>query len=660
MSAARAFKKYAKKLLPSKLDFHMPSDIIGVRLEGEAGEQFDQIKFHINTFLQSTSMNEVFLIKVTDAFNHIREVNIVESRFMPILKEVVYYLRLQLLSSNPTVYHRTMILLDALIKNCDYVAHALINKKRIMSTVSLTVRRNRVKTNQGFQEASAFALDCIQGWGEAFLRRRHLYPNYYDEYVKLKTKYRIRFHRPDNDPTRVPIFLGAETKREGDFAAYMSHHDSSDSYGDHGGEEVEEYDEEPHQPQSYRRDYNRQVSHNYQSQTVPNRSNQKDTRTNDQYRETKRQDSRPEMLQIDNKPYIPAPPSPNLIDFDTSSRALVPLDYFSSGSKERQDQDEGDSYTELKRTHDRNVALRLENQRAQSGHGSPSLHHNHTLQRSLHSNSSVNANGSPFRSRTLLNADRNARSSPDMRSDMQQQRSMFGKTKAHSFSTADPNEDMLKFDVNDYLEPPKAPVIRQPSILIVEEVPLTNQPEGNSGVKIGGVDLDSLYNNTYTRPTTHKLQQTDQRVPWNRSDNPNAVSSENLLQAQMREAQQLQYMQHYQQNQNLHYQNHAYYGNNNSFNNPYNNSHPVHYNNGLMPGISSRTMQHAPMSMNQQQLTTMSMALVPFQQPPPHEMKPINNMFTLGQEVESLMQDSLKQAQQEPKLHSSSQDSACV
>eukprot|EP01034_Spumella_vulgaris_P025877 gene25877-32382_t len=89
-----------------------------------------------------------------------------------------------------------------------------------MQTFGIVLRRHRAKVNSSLhQRVSAFAIDCIQAWGEAFTSRRALYPHINDTYYKIRYKYHIRFPRMDFDPTRVPIFLGDVTDRERQLAA---------------------------------------------------------------------------------------------------------------------------------------------------------------------------------------------------------------------------------------------------------------------------------------------------------------------------------------------------------------------------------------------------------------------------------------------------------
>lgn len=204
----------------STADFHLPSTWIGSTLSGTARMQFINIRKKIDLYnLEPVSSENI--ITVLDEIEKVKDSGHNES--LPVLGEVVNYLRTLLLHSDTEIVFHTVILLDCIVKNSGYLMHVLIGRRKFMKTLSLIARRHLSETSESHKRVGVYTIDCIQAWGEAFLSRSNHYPHIYQTYSKLRTKYFIKFPRPDFDPTRVPIFLGEMTSRERELTRRFNH-----------------------------------------------------------------------------------------------------------------------------------------------------------------------------------------------------------------------------------------------------------------------------------------------------------------------------------------------------------------------------------------------------------------------------------------------------
>eukprot|EP01032_Pedospumella_encystans_P013330 gene13330-15354_t len=129
------------------------------------------------------------------------------ARSVPVLSEVVHYLRSLLLSADTELVYHTLVLLDHIVKNSGFILHVMIGRRKFMKTMSHVARKHTAEIYYANKRVGNLALDCIQAWGEAFYPREEHYPHICHTYTKLKFKYKMHFPRPDFDPTRVPIFL---------------------------------------------------------------------------------------------------------------------------------------------------------------------------------------------------------------------------------------------------------------------------------------------------------------------------------------------------------------------------------------------------------------------------------------------------------------------
>ena len=187
---------------------HKPKRLLGAFLEEGLREAFNTIIALIDDHYSSTHMRHDALLAIVDSIDNTNRFG--TSPSMPLIHEVVAYLRINLLSRDTEKVKRTIVLLDVLIKNCQFRLHYSIGRKKFMKTLSKVTRwyyNNRSNTTEN-NAVSDLCLDCISAWSQAFYPRRNLYPYIVDTYLKLKGKYGIRFPRPDFDNSRVPIFLG--------------------------------------------------------------------------------------------------------------------------------------------------------------------------------------------------------------------------------------------------------------------------------------------------------------------------------------------------------------------------------------------------------------------------------------------------------------------
>ncbi len=201
-------------MLISSADFHYPADWFGKGLSGFSRTHFETLKHAIQMYLLEPAKQS----KLTDVLNLIEETKIVGlNESVPIISEIVKYLRVYLLSKEPETVFSTLVLCDTMVKNSGYRVHLMIGRRKFMKTVGLITRRHRkleYSHSSPHRRVAALGLDCIQAWGEAFTSRCVLYPHIYETYYKTTHKYHIAFPRIAHDPSRMPIILGPITDRE--------------------------------------------------------------------------------------------------------------------------------------------------------------------------------------------------------------------------------------------------------------------------------------------------------------------------------------------------------------------------------------------------------------------------------------------------------------
>jgi len=208
--------------LISLADWHLHGLTLGRGLSEEGVKLFSDVKALLGRLYDSSPLSLDILLEVCDRIKGSERFG--SEKSIKAIQAIIDWLRVQLLvtgrpGSRLDRIEYTYVVLDAIVKNCGYRAHLCVEKREVMKTLSLVARRlndrpvDAFPIRQSFHVAS-LALDILQGWGEAFTQRRGMYPNIFGTYQKLKFKYKVRFSRPDFDPTRVPIFLGPVSRAE--------------------------------------------------------------------------------------------------------------------------------------------------------------------------------------------------------------------------------------------------------------------------------------------------------------------------------------------------------------------------------------------------------------------------------------------------------------
>ena len=144
-------------------------------------------QYYLSAMKNSTGPHDL-LLAIVDEMDETKRFGTVPS--LPIVNEVINYLRIKLLSNDTSTVTRTIILLDVLVKNCQFRIHYYVGKKKFMKTFSKVTRYYlKNKINEKNNQVGDFAKDVIQHWAQAFYPRRNLYPYICDTYVKLKVSH---------------------------------------------------------------------------------------------------------------------------------------------------------------------------------------------------------------------------------------------------------------------------------------------------------------------------------------------------------------------------------------------------------------------------------------------------------------------------------------
>lgn len=157
------------KWLPrSFIDFHLPTKWIGYQLKGLIKEYYTIIIRKIEFFYQQEKFSEYLLVDIITFINQLQE-KINKSDYIQLFKQLIIYLRHQLLLKDPIIYYCTIKIIDYCIRFCGYYSQLLINHSKILlKTISVTAIRQSLMNNRRNKRASYVAFDCIQAWAEAF------------------------------------------------------------------------------------------------------------------------------------------------------------------------------------------------------------------------------------------------------------------------------------------------------------------------------------------------------------------------------------------------------------------------------------------------------------------------------------------------------------
>ena len=244
VSAAAA--SLSKMLRISPYELHLPSMLIGSALPTQSKVMYDRLIRKMDIYINEQPPRNESLLPIIDYIDEIYSYDNYDI-IIPVYSEAIYYLRIQILSTDAAKAYNSIIVADTLVKNSGYKIHVLIGQRKFMKTMGIIARKYINDVMLAKRQVSMLALDCIQAWGEAFYPRERYYPEIYHTYYNMRHKYQIPFPCPDFDPTRVPIFLGLITKQE----LYLVHAVNQQMHKYSSNDDVEYYDEEEEEELKY-------------------------------------------------------------------------------------------------------------------------------------------------------------------------------------------------------------------------------------------------------------------------------------------------------------------------------------------------------------------------------------------------------------------------
>lgn len=121
--------------LPSSVDFHLPSALVGTWSKHR--NIFAIIKADIDLYLRG-QMDLKILMIIVDNVDRTKGLGFSES--MRILANLMSYIRIKLLSKDYIIIEMTAVLLDVLVKNCQYRVHIFVSRKIFMKTYCFVMR----------------------------------------------------------------------------------------------------------------------------------------------------------------------------------------------------------------------------------------------------------------------------------------------------------------------------------------------------------------------------------------------------------------------------------------------------------------------------------------------------------------------------------------
>lgn len=125
--------------LPNTVDFHLPSVLVGRSLSWSAEKGvFEAIKADIDVYY-SGPVDLKRLMKVVDDIDQTQSMGYTQS--MKVIGHVMSYLRIKLLSRDIRDIEMTAVILDVLVKNCQYRVHIYVGRRMFMKTFCLVLRQ---------------------------------------------------------------------------------------------------------------------------------------------------------------------------------------------------------------------------------------------------------------------------------------------------------------------------------------------------------------------------------------------------------------------------------------------------------------------------------------------------------------------------------------
>ena len=146
--------------------FHKPVHLFGSSLSGGERERFNEIRKEIDIFYSNSGGEIVFdnFVKTLELIERTKS-HLGLKKSSNVFEEIVFYLRMKLLSTDPYVVRSTYTLLDYLVKNGGPLVHNAINNVRVMKTITTIARVNYFNDHgKGSKMVADCALDFIQGF----------------------------------------------------------------------------------------------------------------------------------------------------------------------------------------------------------------------------------------------------------------------------------------------------------------------------------------------------------------------------------------------------------------------------------------------------------------------------------------------------------------
>lgn len=200
--------------IPSTAELHVPKSMLGLTITSAVGkEHFRVIRINIEKYANN-KFHISRLLQIVDDFDATKCLGHAAS--MQVLDQIMTYLRIKLLLSDIYVVEKVAVLLDTLVKNCQYRVHLLVGSRTFMKTFGVVTRQLLADEREKHCKVGARLLDILQGWGEAFSQKNRfkIYPHIVETYHKMQSKYGYTYQRAHYDPSRVPIFLGPLHEKE--------------------------------------------------------------------------------------------------------------------------------------------------------------------------------------------------------------------------------------------------------------------------------------------------------------------------------------------------------------------------------------------------------------------------------------------------------------
>ena len=104
----------------SSLDFQLPSNWIGQALQGQAKNRFLSLRNKIDRYNHEPVTTDC-IVGILDMIEDVKTLGY--NRSIPVLNEVVHYLRAQLMHKDSDIVFHTLILLDCIVKNSGFILH---------------------------------------------------------------------------------------------------------------------------------------------------------------------------------------------------------------------------------------------------------------------------------------------------------------------------------------------------------------------------------------------------------------------------------------------------------------------------------------------------------------------------------------------------------